>query len=68
MNKQPFYHRLEILFTATADVSGKANSKEFRNSFTKFLRTQFGTKLIGKTVTFEVPCDAEAGDPADLLE
>lgn len=59
MNKQPFYHRAVILFTATRDIGKDELEEILRN------------KLRGNGVVAESPeveeVDAEPGDPADLL-
>jgi hypothetical protein len=67
MNKQPFYHKMNVLFTATADVSDVANSPEFLVALEKFLKRQFKKDLVKGSVEFDGPADAEPGDPADLM-
>ena|SRR5277367_283850 len=66
-NKQPFYHRMEVLFTATKDVSAIANTFEFRASLAVFLQDQLGKTVRTESVTFDAPVDAEPGDPNDLM-
>lgn len=66
MNKQPFYHRLEVLFTATEDVSDKANSEEFKEKLANFLKRNLGP-VLKDSVEFDGPVNAEPGDPSDLM-
>lgn len=63
-NKQPFYHRMDVLFTATADVSTR--STEFQEKLTRFLRENLGSAVLEKSVEIET-FDADPGDPADLM-
>jgi len=65
-NKQPFYHRMEVLFTATADVAETANSHEFKEKLAGFLKRHLGP-VLKDSVEFDSPVDAEPGDPADLM-
>jgi len=65
MAKQPFYHKMEVLFTATSDVSTEANSPEFLKKLEGFLKRNLGPVVKG-SVTLDTPVDAEAGDPHDL--
>lgn len=67
MNKQPFYHRMEILFTATSDVADVANSEEFLQKLARFLKRNLRGGLLPETVQIDGLVDAEAGDPADLM-
>jgi hypothetical protein len=64
-NHQPFYHRMEILFTAKEDVSEYANSSEFKRNLADFLKKHL--RAIKHTVNYDSPVDAEPGDPADLM-
>lgn len=59
MNRQPFYHRAVILFTATEELS--------RDEVTELVRKKLRSRAIvpGSPECEEV--DAEPGDPADLL-
>lgn len=66
-NKQPFYHRMDVLFTCTEDVSEKANDPEFLAALKLFLRKRFGKALLVDSVEFDAPIDAEPGDPHDLM-
>lgn len=67
-NKQPFYHRMEVLFTATEDVSSTVNSPEFMEKLAGFLKRNLpGAGVIKESVEHDGLCDAEAGDPADLM-
>jgi hypothetical protein len=65
-NKQPFYHRMEVLFTATEDTSEQANSVEFKEKLANFLKRSLGP-VIRTSVEFDAPVTAEPGDPADLM-
>ena len=58
-NKQPFYHRLTVLFTATDDVSYRMKA------FMKQKLPEFD-EVIPDSIEIE-ECDAEPGDPADLM-
>jgi hypothetical protein len=67
-NKQPFYHRMEVLFTATEDVSAEMNEPTFIKALEAFLKKQLGGSVIVKdSVQFDTPVNAEPGDPADLV-
>lgn len=63
MSRQPFYHHMSVLFTATEDVSDVANGAEFRASLERFLKKNLGPVVKG-SVEFDAPVDAEPGDPA----
>ena len=67
MNKQPFYHTLNVLFTATDDVSEVANTVAFRKKLATFLRQELGKEIIASSVSLDGPCQAEAGNPHDLM-
>lgn len=60
---QPFYHRMEVLFTATADLSERMNAAEFRAELVRFLHHQLGAHLLRDSVTFDGTPDAMPGDP-----
>ena len=66
MNNQPFYHRIDILFTATEDVSELANSAVFKTKLERFLKRNLGDIVKG-SVELDAPVTAEPGDPADLV-
>lgn len=66
MNKQPFYHRFSVLFTATSDLSALADD-DFKKKLEGFLRRTLGTSLVKGTIEFDEPLNAEPGDPSDLL-
>lgn len=66
MNKQPFYHRMEVLFTAVEDTSDRANSPKFKEKLAAFLKRNLGP-VIKASVDFDAPVVAEPGDPADLM-
>jgi len=66
MNKQPFYHRIEVLFTATEDVSDKANTPEFKEKLAGFLKRNLGP-VLKDSVEFDGTVNAEPGDPSDLM-
>jgi hypothetical protein len=60
MNKQPFYHRVVLFFTATRDIS--------REEIQETLRKKFRIKdLVKDTIEVE-EADSEVGDPYDLME
>lgn len=64
-NAQPFYHRAVVLFTATREISLSELQEALRGQ--RSLATAFPTSLVGAdTITVE-ECDAEPGDPADLV-
>jgi hypothetical protein len=58
-NKQPFYHRAVILFTATQEIS----TEELK----RILKRKLGTDGIITTSVEVEECDSEPGDPADLM-
>lgn len=65
MNKQPFYHRAIILFTATRDITKEeleASLRIKRGGHKSFAVTD----VITESIEVE-ECNAEPGDPADLL-
>lgn len=66
MNKQPFYHRMEVLFTATEDLSEEMNTSKFKRRLAQFLKNEFETVRVS-SVTYDAPVDAEPGDPVDLV-
>jgi hypothetical protein len=65
-NKQPFYHVMPVLFTATEDVSDKANTDEFKEKLANFLKRNLGP-VLKDSVEFDGPVNAEPGDPSDLM-
>jgi hypothetical protein len=64
-NKQPFYHRMEVLFTATEDLSSEMNTSGFKKALARFLKRECDA-VKASTVTYDAPVDAEPGDPSDL--
>lgn len=66
-NKQPFYHRMEILFTATEDVSDLTKDPKFMEKLAGFLKRNLKGGIIKESVELDAPCNAEPGDPADLM-
>ena len=66
MNKQPFYHRFSVLFTATNDLSSLADD-DFKKKLEGFLRRAKGPTLVKGTIEFDEPLNAEPGDPSDLV-
>lgn len=66
-NKQPFYHNMPILFTATADLSDVANALPFLKKLARFLKQELGKEVISTSVEMDGVCEADAGDPADLM-
>ena len=65
-NKQPFYHQITILFTATMDVSD-SDRKLICKDFERVLQRQFGKKAIIADSVEVDSFDAEPGDPSDLM-
>lgn len=66
MNKQPFYHRAVVLFTATREIS----EDEFNtilgklvSNLPKYVRD---TGILASSMLVE-EIDNEPGDPADLM-
>lgn len=66
-NKQPFYHRMEVLFTATEDFSEEMNGPKFKQALKTFLRNMLGPSLKTYSVQYDAPVSAEPGDPHDLM-
>ena len=66
-NRQLFYHRMEILFTATEDVSDIANNTEFQTKLAGFLKRNLKGGIIEESVEFDAPVNTEPGDPTDLM-
>lgn len=60
---QPFHHRIEVLFTATEDVSAIANTDKFRYALATFLCNTLGKSIRHSSVIFDAPVDAEPADP-----
>ena len=60
---QPFYHRMEVLFTATEDVSEMANTSKFRAELAAFLRSHLSGSIVADSVSFDALVDAEPGEP-----
>lgn len=65
-NKQPFYCRLEVIFTATEDLTEAMNSPPFRERLEDHLFKSLSKTILTDSLVVE-SADAEAGDPADLL-
>ena len=61
MNKQPFYHRATILFTATEPFT----IQDLETTLRLALKDR-RTAIIVNTIIAE-ECDSEPGDPADLI-
>jgi len=57
---------MEILFTATEDLSDEMNSSKFKRALAQFLKNNFDT-VRASSVTYDGPVDAEPGDPVDLV-
>lgn len=64
MNKQPFYHQVSVLFTATQDVTDKVNSPDFQAKLAAFLKKNLGPVLKDSV---ELDATADPGDPSDLM-
>lgn len=60
-NKQPFYHRAVILFTATRDIPQQELERQLKSA----LRVAPLAGVIKTTIQVE-ECDSEPGDPQDL--
>ncbi len=58
---------MEILFTATEDLSAETNSPTFQATLADFLKKTLGPSIIRTSVTYDAPVDAEPGDPHDLV-
>jgi len=67
MNKQPFYHRMDVMFTATEDLTFSMNRAKFLKELATFLQTRLSRKVLKNTVQFDGIPDAEPGDPHDLV-
>lgn len=67
MNKQPFYHKLDVLFAATSDASDAVKSPEFLAKLEAFLKRNLPGAGVVRGLTEVDACDAEPGDPSDLL-
>jgi hypothetical protein len=63
---QPFHHRMEVLFTATEDLSEIANTRKFRSELAEFLREQLGRPVIRDSVSFDALVNAEPGEPVPM--
>ena len=61
MNKQPFYHRAIILFTATEPIS----EEELYNSLLVFLNKD--KRIVPSHTEIESYMEPEAGNPDDLM-
>jgi hypothetical protein len=59
MNKQPWYHRAVILFTATEELDV--------SEFDEIIKKKLKDKVIIKGSAECEEIDAEPGDPADLI-
>lgn len=60
MNKQPFYHSVGILFTATTEISAGEFSKLVSSAIKKH------DKILPDSVEIEY-VEAEPGNPSDLM-
>ena len=58
---------MEVLFTATEDVSDEMNTPKFQALLAEFLKENFGKVVIRTSVEFDGLVTAEPGDPADLV-
>ena len=66
MNKQPFYHKVEILFTSTTGFSEEACLALLKKAFnSKTARKDLG--VVQDTIEIETYLEPEPGDPADLM-
>lgn len=60
MNKQPFYHRCTILFTATEPMTEEDVLENIQDGLTMDI-------VIKDSIQIEEFDDPEPGDPADLM-
>lgn len=60
MNKQPFYHRVTVLFTATEELTEADVLKKVRKGLS-------GRQVIASSVEIEEFDEPMPGDPADLM-
>jgi len=58
---------MEVLFTATEDLSAEMNTPTFRVMLADFLKETLGPSVIRTSVAYDAPADAEPGDPHDLV-
>jgi hypothetical protein len=63
VNKQPFYHRATILFTATRPIT----EEEFRKLVAYAVECGLEGAGLEDTVEIEEWLEPEAGDPMDLM-
>lgn len=64
-NRQPFYHSLTLIFTATEDLTSTKSDME--DDLRRLFRERFGTGS-SPHLTMQIDSfDAEPGDPADLM-
>jgi hypothetical protein len=61
-NKQPFYHRADLIFTAIREVS----RDELETAIRSALKNLIKLGIIGTSVEVE-DVEWEAGDPDDLM-
>ena len=60
-NKQPFYHEISILLTATAELNGDVIREILERELPKVF-----SEVIPNSIELQF-CEAEPGDPADLI-
>lgn len=66
MNKQPFYHRAVVLFTATEELDSKDVAEAIRVGMHKKFNDKGRELVVFGLIEIE-EMDAEPGDPADLM-
>ncbi len=64
MNKQPYYHRATLLFTATRPVDRQELVDLLNEAIEKLPKDDRADIVVSVDVE---NCDSEPGDPADLL-
>jgi hypothetical protein len=64
-SKQPFYHRVTLLFTSTSGCG----EEQFLEAFQAFMKSKSASQLgiVPNSLTVETYEEPEPGDPADLL-
>lgn len=60
MNKQPFYHRCVVLFTATEPMEEQTVFENIRDGLTMDI-------ILRDSIEIEEYLEPEPGDPADLM-
>lgn len=61
MNKQPFYHEVNIIFTSTRPIA----QEEFAQALERLPKRKLG--IVAGSLEIEEFHEPEPGDPADLM-